>query len=225
MKLGVIIVILFLFSSCDYDKKIIVQSEVVLPVKIIDTIVVKQQNVFPDSSSVDIYSKSYSYYCIVGNDTMKFALRCNEHKSDSTLNLTFHQREGMLFTTFLRFVEKCIPEIQEDFNINRLNTIYFNSPIYYPDLSISLSKEYAHKFGSKIVGYKKLNEFLLNSYLTTTLNRFLKPLGKKTNRYSIEKFGLLDKKYLSYYLQNADVDNYPDFVLHGGGISVQLEHK
>lgn len=225
MKLGVIIVIFFLFSSCDYDKKRIVKSEAVLPEKITDTIVVKQQNVFADSSRVDIYSKSYSYYCIVGKDTIKFALRCNEHKSDSSLNLTFHQREGMLFTAFLRFVEKCIPKIEEDFNINRLNTIYFNSPIYYPDLSISLSKEYAQQFGSKIVGYKRLNEFLLNSDLTTTLNRFLKPFGKKTKSYSIEKFQLTDKKHLNYYLPNTDIESYPDIVTDGMGVSVQLENK
>lgn len=156
---------------------------------------------------------------------MKFVLRCNEHKSDSTLNLSFHQREGMLFTTFLRYAEKCIPKIEEDFNINQLNSIYFNSPIYYTDLSISLSKEYEQKFGSKIVGYKKLNEFLLHSGLTTTLNSFLKPLGKKAKSYSIEKFQLTEKEHLNYYFPNADIKSYSDFVLNGMGVSVQLENK
>lgn len=202
-----------------------VRSVKVLTEKIIDTIVWKKQNVFLDSSWGDeIYSKSYSYYYNVGKDTMKFALRCKEDKTDSTLILTFYQNEGMLFTSFLRFAEKCIPIMEEDFNTNRLNTIYFNAPIYYPDLSLSLSKEYQHNFGTKSVGYKKLNDFLLHSSLTVKLNSFLKPLRKKAKSYSIEKFYLTEKKHINYYLSNIDIKDYPDFVIDCGGVTVQLEN-
>ena len=125
----------------------------------------------------------------------------------------------------LNKINECIPLIQEDFNLIRISSISFKSPIYYPDLTMKLSREYELKFGRKNATYLKLNTFLLTSSLNSQLENFLDPLSKKVVSYSIEKFQVIEKEAFINYLPEADIKNYPGFALGGMAVSVKLKSK
>jgi hypothetical protein len=175
-----------------------------------DTVIAKYKNKPYD---VGFYSKSYSYYWLVGNDTLDFVVRATEREKDSTLDLIVHHKSPILFTTMLTRINECYPLIKEDFFMSKLNSFYFKEPIYYFDLAKELSTEYEQQFGRKNISYKTLNRFLLNSKMNNQLNSFVNPLNKKIKRYSIEKFHLIDKKYYTSYLPNIDLTEYPEFTI------------
>ena len=224
MKWSIFTIILIFLTSCSQDKKADLENAKPLE-KIVDTIIVKHQNDLNKSYEVGLYSKSYSYNWLLGIDTLDFVLHATEYEKDSTLHLYLHHKKPILFTTLLENINRCLPMIKNDFDIKKFSSIYFNSPIYYWDLTKELSDEYEQKFGRKNISYAKLNDFLLNSSLNTRLDNFLKPLDKKVKRYTIEKFHLMDKKYFGYYLPNIDLKNYPEFTIEGMGIAVQLENN
>ena len=191
-----------------------------------DTIVVKQINVLDKSYQIGLYSKSYSYYWLVGKDTLDFILHIAEYEKDSTLSLQVFHKEPILFAIVLEKIESCFSLIEEDFNLSKLTSLDFMEPIFYLDLATKLSGEYEPKFGHKNINYKKLDEFLLESSLTSQLNCFLNPLNKKVKRYGLEKFFLIEKKHYEHYLPNVDFTEYPEFVFNAHtGISVSLENK
>lgn len=190
-----------------------------------DTIIAKQRNVLIKSYEVDFYSKAYSYYWIVGKDTLDFVLNATEHKKDSTLHLNIHHKRPIFFYTTLTRISECIPLIREEFYISKFKSIYFRNPIYYLDLTKELSSEYEKQFGQKYISYKKLNQFLLNSKPNKNLNGFVNSLDKKVKRYSIEKFQLTEKKYYGGYLTGVDLTEYPEFAINGMGLYLELENK
>lgn len=190
-----------------------------------DTIIVKHKNELNKSYKVDFLSKSYTYYWLVGNDTVDFSVTAREYEKDSTLHLSIYHTKPMIFSTALTKLNACLPHIQEDFNVTKINSFYFRDPIYYFDLVKELSTAYEKQFGPKSISYEKLNDFLLKSSLTKQLDIFVSPLDKKINRYSIEKFHLTDKKYFGEYLPNIDLTEYPEFAVNGMGLYIQLETK
>jgi len=211
------------FISCVQETKS--NDQTVKTSDSVDTIIVKQKHDLYKSYKVGFYSKSYSYYWLVGKGTLDFVVSATEYKKDSTLHLRVHHKNPILFTTTLTKINECYTLIKEDFHISKLNSFYFKEPIYYFDLAKELSTEYEQQFGRKNINYGKLNQFLLNSNLNKQLGNFVKPLDKKIRRYSIEKFHLMDKKYYSEYLPNIDLTEYPEFTIEGMGLYVQLENK
>ena len=190
-----------------------------------DTIIVKHKNDLNKSYEVGFLSKSYSYYWLVGNDTLDFSVNAREYEKDSTLHLSIYHKKPIIFSTALTKIKECLPHIQEDFKLKKLNSFYFRDPIYYFDLVKQLSTEYEKQFGRKNISYEKLNDFLLKSKLNKQLDNFVSPLDKKIKRYSIEKFHLTDKKYFGEYLPNVDLKKYPEFAINGMGLYIQLETK
>jgi hypothetical protein len=190
-----------------------------------DTIIVKHKNDLNKSYEVGFLSKSYSYYWLVGNDTLDFSINAREYEKDSTLNLSIHHKEPIFFTTALTKINECLPSIRKDFNLTKVNSLYFRDPIYYFDLIKELSSEYEKQFGRKNISYQTLNQFLLKSNLNQQLENFANPLNKKVKWYSIEKFHLTDKKYFSDYLPNVDLTEYPEFTINGMGLYIQLENE
>jgi hypothetical protein len=188
-----------------------------------DTLMVKHKNILDESAW---YSKSYSYYWLVEEDTLNFVLHVTEWKNDSTLHLRLFHKKPILFTEALGRIEMCLPLITEDFNISKFSSFHFMEPIFYFDLAMELSNEYEQEFGQKRVNYRKLNEFLLRSSSSTQLNHFLNPLNKKVRWYGFEKFHLIDKENFKEYLPNIDFTEYPEFTLNAhNGMSVNLENK
>lgn len=185
----------------------------------------KHKNDLNKSYEVGFLSKSYSYYWLVGNDTLDFSVNAREYEKDSTLHLSIHHKKTMIFATALTKINECLPQIKEDFYLTKLNSIYFRDPIYYFDLVQELSAEYEKQFGRKKISYEKLNQFLLQSNMNKKLDNFAKPLNKKIKRYSIEKFHLTDKKYFSEYLPNVDLTEYPEFAINGMGLYIQIENE
>lgn len=224
MNLNIFIVFSFFLTSCIQDKKPNAENTQSSD-EIKDTILVKQQNVLNASYEVGFYSKSYSYYWLAGKDTLDFIINAAEYEKDSSLHLNIHHKKPMLFMTLLDNTNKCLQLIKNDFDIKKLNSIYFNSPIYYLDLTKELSSEYEQRFDNKNISYQKLNEFLLNSTLNKRLDNFLNPLNKKVKRYSIEKFHLMEKKHFNNYLPGIDLKDYPAFTIEGMGVYIQLENK
>lgn len=225
MKFTIFIIILFSFTSCSQNKESYLEKTPSSK-QPDDTIIVKHENVLDTSYEVGFYSKRYSYYWLVGNDTLDFFISATEYEKDRTLQLRIHHKHPLLFMAVLDNIDKCIPLIKNDFEITKLSSISFKSPINYLDLTIELSKDYEQKFGRKIIIYQKLNEFLLASSLNKQLDKFLNPFDKKVKRYHIEKFRLIEKKDFSTYLPGIDLTDYPEFTIDGyTGVNVQIEKK
>lgn len=211
------------FISCNQETKSNNQTTVTNDKT--DTIIVKHKNDLNKSYEVGFLSKSYSYYWLVGNDTLDFSVNARQYEKDSTLHLSIHHKKPIIFTTALTRINECLPQIKEDFYLTKLNSLYFRDPIYYFDLVKELSTEYEKQFGRKNISYEKLNDFLLKSKVNKQLDNFVSPLDKKIKRYSIEKFHLTDKKYFGEYLPNVDLKEYPEFAINGMGLYIQLETK
>lgn len=223
MRFDVSILLLILLISCGQKNKSNPESKnVIQDVK--DTILIKQRNVLNKSYEEGFYSKSFSYYWVTGKDTIDFFMNVAEYEKDSTCSINIHHKKSLLFTTTLDRINQSLSIIRNDFDITKLRSLYFKSPIYYLDLTKELMNEYEKKFGKKGISYQDLNDFLLSSGLNTRLNSFLHPLNKKVKRYSIEKFHLVDKKNFNSYLPDADLTDYPEFAIGGMGLSVQLEN-
>lgn len=211
------------FISCTHETKSNLKAE--KSSDNLDTLIVKYKHESNNSYDIDFFSKSYSYYWLIGKDTLDFVINATEHQKDSTLHLNIYHKQPILLPTALTKISECIPLIKEDFYISKLKSFYFKSPIYYSDLTKELSTEYEKQFGRKNISYEKLNQFLLNSNLNNQLDNFVNPFDKKVKRYSIEKFHLTDKKYFGNYLPNVDLKEYPKFAINGMGLSVRLENK
>jgi len=224
MKRKIIILSVFalIASSCGQTTR--KQTETAIDIQDIQNMfIVKHKRILNKSDST-WYFKSYSYYWLVGKDTLDFNLSITERK-DGTLFLRLSHRERILFTDALGKIDASLPLMKEDFDLSKLISFQFMEPIFYFDLAKKLSSEYKQEFGRKIVGYTKLNDFLLASSLTSQLNHFFSPLNKRVKRYGMEKFGLLEKKYYKEYLPNVDFTEYPDFTINGMGVYVQLENQ
>lgn len=190
-----------------------------------DTVIISKLRTLSASYDTGFLSRSHWYYWTVGNDTLDFQLLINEYSSDSLIGLSIHHKKPVSLSTALRRIENCFEVIKNDYQLNKLSSLYLERPLLYPDLVKSLSSKYEQDFGVKEISYDRLNNFLLQSELTAQLNNLLSPFNKKVKRYSIEKFHLINKKNYSFELPDTDFTDYPDFAIHGMGVSVYLENK
>ncbi len=188
-----------------------------------DTVLVKIQNKIDKSYEIGFYSKSYTYCWTVGEDTLDFKVGVTEYEQDSSIQISAFNKKPMLLATVLKKLNECLPMIKEDFDTDKLGSLYFpRPPIFYKDLTTRLSNDYESQFGQENISYEKLNEFLMNSWLEKQIGAFLDQFGKTTKRYGIEKFHLLEKENYKEYVSNVDLNEYPEFSIHGMGISVMI---
>ena len=223
INLTLIIVFLLVLISCKQEEKL--NNRNMESTDKNDTIIVMNKNDLNQSYEVGFLSKSYSYNWLVGLDTLDFSINAQEYEKDGTLNLSVHHKNPITFKNALIKINACIPNIQKDFYLTKLKSLYFRDPIYYFDLVKELSVQYEKQFGNKNISYEKLNQFFLNSNVNKKVDNFLSPLNKKTKLYSIEKFYLMDKKYFPEYLPGVDLTGYPEFAINGMGLYIQLESK
>lgn len=191
----------------------------------IDTVLVHIENKINKSYGIGFYSKSYTYCWVVDKDTLDFKIGLTEYVSDSSVQLRVFHRKPVLFSRVIDKINDCLPLIQQDFNLENLSSLYFESPIFYKDLTTELSKSYISQFGHKNIKHVQQNDFLISSWLNKKVSVFLKQIDKTTRRYGIEKFHLLDKEYYNEYFPNFDFNDYPEFSIHGMGISVILNDE
>lgn len=186
-----------------------------------DTVLVKIQNKIDKSYDIGFLSKSFTYCWTVGQDTLDFKIGVREYVRDSSIQISVFNKKPISFATVLNKIDESLPLIKEDFDSENLRSLYFpRPPIFYKDLTTTLSKDYESQFGRENISYEKLNEFLMNSWLEIQIGEFLDQFGKTTRRYGIEKFHLLDKEYYKEYIPDVDLNEYPEFSIHGMGISV-----
>lgn len=224
MKLTIFFISLFALFSCTQsaESNRVVQK---VPDDFTDTTIVKTKNVLESRYDSTTYSKSNIYYWIVNSDTLDFELYATEYLEDSALHLYVSHKKAMLFADLLHNLNNALPILKDDFNLNKITSIFIKSPIYYLDVTTKLSEEYALAFGRKNIGYEKLNQFLLTSAFNKTVNDFLNPLNLKVESYGIEKFHLMEKKHFGSYLPGTDLTNYPEFSIAGMGVYVSVENK
>ena len=72
-----------------------------------DTVIVKKRNELNKHYEVGFYLKLYSYYQLVGRDTLDFTLNISEYVKDSTIHLTVFHRQPMFFKTALEKIYGC----------------------------------------------------------------------------------------------------------------------
>ena len=212
-KITLFIFILFSVSSCTKNKDVIKFED--------NTTLIKKPIELTGYLS-DFYSKAYSYHWVKDRDTLDFSVNIYERKKDSISTLSFINTESLLFETALDRMKQSFEMIQEDFDISKISTLYFKSPIYFPDLTKALYSEYEQKFGESIIDNQSLDNFLLKSSLTTQLNKILRPIQKRPKRYSIEQFDIVHKENYSQFLPHVNLGDYPKFSLNGTGIYVRL---
>jgi len=212
-KITVFIFILFSVYSCTKNKDVI-QLE--------DNTTLVKKNIELSGFLSDFYSRAYSYHWIKDKDTLDFSINIYERKKDSTSTLSLINVTPMLFDVLIDKTTACIPLIQKDFDFYKINTLYFKSPLYFPDLARDLTLEYEEKFERAVIEKQELDQFLLKSALNTHLSTILKPLHKKAKRYTIEKFDITDKANYQHFLPEINPDEYPEFSLNGTGVYVRL---
>ena len=139
------------------------------------------------------------------------------------MSINIFHKNPVNLETAIKNTNKCLPLIKQDFNIEKLDYLYFtNSFIYYPDIVTKLSNDYEAKFGQKRIKYEILSKFLLNSIFTIKMNEFLESQNKKVVGYGIEKFNLIDKESMKYQLPNTELKDYPEFSINGMGTVLKL---
>ncbi|RIH65089.1 hypothetical protein D1164_10910 [Mariniphaga sediminis] len=188
-----------------------------------DTVLVKIENKIDKSYEIGFYSKSYTYCWIVGQDTLDLGIGLTEYVRDSSVQLRVFNQKPTLFASTINRINQCLPLIKEDFDMDNLRSLYFEPPIFYKDLTTELSLDYINQFGQQNIKHEELNEFLMNSWLEQKISNFLDQFGKTTRRYEIEKFHLLEKQYYNEYIPDSVITEYPEFSIHGMGISVITE--
>ena len=186
-----------------------------------DTIIVKRKSVL-HPSEIDFLSKTYWYNWVAGNDTLDYRIRVSEHMRDSSVHLRFHHKRPMLLSKVLQIIQEATHLIGEDFDFKELRYISFESPLFYKDFEEMFSMEYQARFGERRIDYRALNAFLLRSAITGMLNDFLEPYNKKAGRFDIEKYQLVKKAYFSHYEPGINYSLYPEFGIHGMGLSIGL---
>lgn len=213
-------IIILTVCSCNNSKQAeqIADSETVEIAQ--DTVLVKVENELDNSYEIVPYSKSFTYCWTVGNDTLDLKIRLTEYVSDSSVQLRIFNRQPNLFSKVIAKVNECLPLIRENFELDNLSSLYFESPIFYNDLMIEFSQDYESQFGRKNISYEQLNEFLMNSFLEEKVSKFLDQFDKTTRTYRMEKFHLLDKEYYNEYVPSSDLNQYPEFSIHGMGVLV-----
>lgn len=225
MKLTLPFLIALILVSCNHstDTKDIKESKIEENVK--DTVLVKIENKINKSYEVGFYAKSYTYCWLVEKDTLDFKIGLTQYMRDSAVHLRIFHRNPILFSDVLDKINESLPLIKQDFNMNKLSSLYLEPPIFYKDMTIELSKQYKNQFGDRIIKSQELNEFLINSWLGDRIDILLNQFDKSAKRYGIEKFHLLKKKDYEVYIPNSDLNDYPSFSINGMGISVILNEK
>ncbi len=223
MKYFLLILISLGFVSCQQEAGSTAPVET-QPVPSRDTIIVKRQKTLSGPNEVGFYSRYYYYNWVVGKDTLPYTLSVSEYEMDGTVSLQLFHKDPMLFSTTLEIIKSGFGRVSEDFDLSKLKYVFFRSPAYYPDLTKQLSQEYEQQFGWKEVGYQKLDQFLLGSTINSQLNELFSPLGMKVTRYGIEKARIMNRESVGLTLDLPEVDfsAYPEYMIHGGGLSVHV---
>jgi len=220
MKQIIILIITLTLVSCNNSKRTEESKDTDTVEVAQDTVIVKIKNKIDRSYGIGFYTKSYTYCWIKGNDTLDFKIGVTEHLKDSSVQINVFNQKPILFSTTLDKINEGLPLIRENFELENLSSIYFGPPILYKDLTTELSQNYKIKFDQKNISYEQLNEFLKESWLEQKIGNFLHQFNKTTKRYGIEKFQLLEKQYYNEYIPNSDLNEYPEFSIHGMGVSI-----
>lgn len=172
------------------------------------------------------YANVYQYWSITnGKDTLPISYEVYENKNDSMLNIGINHQDPINFEVIIARLKFDLPKINKEINLSKLNSIYFKSIVYYPDLASALSNEYEQQFNKKRISHTQLNQFLLHSSLNTSLNEVFSLWNKQVKSYGIEKFHLSnlssEKKYLNY----SDTNLLPKFSINGMGLFIELQQK
>lgn len=109
IKLTLILSLTLVFISCNQETK--TNNQTTVNTEKTDTIIVKHKNDLNKSYEVGFLSKSYSYYWLVGNDTLDFSVNAREYEKDSTLHLSIHHKKPITFRTALTKINECLPRI------------------------------------------------------------------------------------------------------------------
>lgn len=225
MKLILSFLFILILISCNHSKnnREVTKSETNIIPK--DTLLIEYENKIKMSYEIGFYEKSFTYCWTIEQDTLDLKIRVNKYTRDDSIGISVVNQKPIKFTTVLNKIKECLPLIQKNFKVENLRSLGFHKqPIFYKDLTIQLSKDYESQFGQENISYEKLNEFLMNSWLEKEIGIFLSNFGKKTERYIIEKFHLLSKKNYGDYIPNSNLKDYPEFSLHGSGISIIIDN-
>jgi hypothetical protein len=191
-----------------------------------DTVIIKRQEELNEPNDAELYSKSYWYHWNVGEEQLPFSLLVSEYKKDGSVNVRLMHDSLLLFSSALELIKDGLRIAGDDFDLSKLDYMYFESPVYYPDLTRQLSSEYEQKFGFKPVRYERLNEFLMQASITSQLNSFLSPFNKKVRSYDIEKAMLVSRKGLGVFdKKGIDFSGYPEMMIDGFGLGMHLTSK
>lgn len=171
------------------------------------------------------YTKAYTYFWRHGTDSSDLTIRLSEAKEDSSVTVAVSHKKPQNFDGVLDSLKHIFTLAEKDFDPYKLKSIFFEPPVFYPDLNLELSKAYAKNFGNKTILQQKLHEFLKSTVLTEKINLLCKPFNKEVDYFGVEKFHLIDRNHYNAYLSNEVTANYPDFSIHGMGMYIGLKNR
>lgn len=111
INLSLILSLTLGFISCNQQTKS--NNQTALTNDKTDTIIVKHKNDLNKSYEVGFLSKSYSYYWLVGNDTLDFSVNAREYEKDSTLHLSIYHKKPIIFSTALTKINECLLDLAQ----------------------------------------------------------------------------------------------------------------
>lgn len=162
--------------------------------------------------------KGIGYAVVVGMDTSDFNCIITESKEGKVnINLKIpYIKKSSTHSERIKELKLILNKANTDFNFDSLKYIGLGRLILNGDLAVEITNEYIKRFGtnSKLMDFKTMKQFFIDSRLGYDLNNVFKPYSIKVTDVSLEKLFFTTKKDL-YWASKIEMDStlVPDKIL------------
>lgn len=144
-------------------------------------------------------TRAKGYFIIVKKDTSDFMPIFTESKENKKIGIDIrYEKKSLTYNQRFDELKRILPQASTDFCFDSLKTIFIGRLILSGDLAIKVTNQYRQAFGEneKIEDYQKVSQFLLESKLTTDLNKLLNTYNISVDKVYPEKIFFTTKKDL-----------------------------
>ena len=185
-----------------------------------DTLVL--QKIVTNEIAGSAYSKkAIEYSLVVKNDTLDFKPVFVESNEDGMVSIYLnlpYANKTQTYSQRTEVLKLILGKASEEFNFDSLSRLSVGRLILTGDLAIEITEQYKSRYDINenitTSDYNKISVFLLESRLTTDLNKLFHPYSKSVEKINIEKAFFTTKNDL---LKNSkvekDTSEIPDRIL------------
>ena len=154
--------------------------------------------------------RGIGYFVVIDKDTSDFHCIFTESK-DGNVNINLqipYLKKSTTHVERMKELKLILDNANNDFNFDSLKYIGFGRLILSGDLAVEITNEYVKKFGtnSKLMDYKTMKQFFIDSKLGYDLNNVFKPYSIIVTDVSLEKLFFTTKKDL-YWASRIEIDS------------------